>query len=169
MLVKKVRGFTLIELLVVISIIAILAAIGLVVYSSTQKNARVSKRIQDLKALKLAAEQYKVDIGTYPSTSTKWYTWNNSGTCSTNPTGGVTTTTSTAPALAPKYIASLPNDPSDGCYAIISDGNDYKIISYGASEMKTVDYQKQPSYADSNTSRTNAWAVFDDPTATSGW
>jgi len=166
---KNRKGFTLIELLVVISIIAILAAIGLVVYSSTQKNARVSKRIQDLKALKLAAEQYKVDNGTYPSTSLKWYTWNSSGSCPSNPPGGVTAITTTAPGLAPKYIASLPNDPSDGCYAIISDGNDYKIISYAATEMKAADYQKQPSYADSNGSRPNAWAVFDDPTATSGW
>jgi type IV pilus assembly protein PilA len=176
------QGFTLIELLVVISIIAILAAVGLVIYGSVQKNGRVSKRIQDLKALKLAAEQYKVDQSTYATTVSggfaKWYVFPLQGgaTCAAPAAGTGTAAVETAvvPALAPNYIASLPLDPSDGCYAYISDAQNYKIIEYGASEMKSADYQKQPSYYD--TTRITGspavysdWTTFNDPTTTSAW
>ena len=41
------KGFTLIEIMVSIAIIAVLAAVGLVVYSTAQKAGRVSKRVQD--------------------------------------------------------------------------------------------------------------------------
>jgi len=45
------RGFTLIELMVVITIIAVLATIGAVVYSSTQKAAQDGKRKLDVEAI----------------------------------------------------------------------------------------------------------------------
>ncbi len=51
-------GFTLVELMVVISIIAILATIGLTVYTQAQKSARDAKRQQDLQEIQKALEQY---------------------------------------------------------------------------------------------------------------
>lgn len=45
------RGFTLIELMVAISIVAILAAVGAITYSSTQVIARDAKRKGDLKSI----------------------------------------------------------------------------------------------------------------------
>lgn len=54
------KGFTLIELLVVISIIAILAVIGVAVYSGQQKNARDARRRADIEAISGAMEASKV-------------------------------------------------------------------------------------------------------------
>ena len=45
---KTISGFTLVELMIVISIIALLATIGIVSYSGVQKRARDSKRIDDI-------------------------------------------------------------------------------------------------------------------------
>jgi len=65
---KKAVGFTLIELLVVITIISVLTAIGVVSYSSMQKKSRDARRIQDMKVLQDAFEQYYADKGDrYPT------------------------------------------------------------------------------------------------------
>ncbi len=61
------KGFTLIELLITISIIAILAAIGLVVYSYAIKQGRDSKRQSDLRSIQSTLEQYNSDQFFYPS------------------------------------------------------------------------------------------------------
>jgi type IV pilus assembly protein PilA len=52
------QGFTLVELLVVVSIIAILAVIGIVIYSGVQKGARDAKRKGDVDALSNALEAH---------------------------------------------------------------------------------------------------------------
>lgn len=52
----KLRGFTLIELLVVISIIAILATIGIAVFSGAQAQARDARRRADLASIAKAVE-----------------------------------------------------------------------------------------------------------------
>ncbi len=54
------RGFTLVELLVAITILAVLAAVGVVVFSGVQAQARDSRRSQDLKALANALEGKRV-------------------------------------------------------------------------------------------------------------
>lgn len=64
------RGFTLVELLVVISIVAILATVGVVVFSNLQKNGRDAKRQSDLRIIQSALEQYHADQGYYPDTVT---------------------------------------------------------------------------------------------------
>lgn len=53
------RGFTLVELMVAISIVAILAVVGLVVYGNVQATARNSQREQSLQAIATALESNK--------------------------------------------------------------------------------------------------------------
>jgi len=62
-----VRGFTLVELLVVMSIVAILATLGMTIYSTVLKNSRDSKRQADLAThIQPALEQYFADQLYYP-------------------------------------------------------------------------------------------------------
>lgn len=52
----KKSGFTLVELLVVVSIISILAVVGLVIFFGTQSRARDATRKSDLKTISEALE-----------------------------------------------------------------------------------------------------------------
>lgn len=69
----KSNGFTLIELLVVITIIAILATLGLAIFSSLQRNARDSRRRSDINAIAKAMEANYGVISGYQSLQASWF------------------------------------------------------------------------------------------------
>lgn len=139
---RNSRGFTLIELLVTIAIIAVLATVGLVIYSSAQKKARVSKRAQDLKALETAIELYYSSTNGYPTFSS----WD----CIGNSLAG----------LVPKYLPTMPTDPLDNgdpngpnCYQYNSGGSifEYKVrtnLSLFPNEMSSTAFTQQPTLID---------------------
>ena len=60
-------GFTLVELLIVISLISILAAMGLVQYRNSVISAREATLRTDLFRMRDAIDQYYADKGKYPS------------------------------------------------------------------------------------------------------
>ena len=69
MIMKKIqKGFTLIEMLVVISLIGILAALALVSFGASQKQARDTTRKSDLRQYQTALEMYgNLTNGLFPS------------------------------------------------------------------------------------------------------
>jgi prepilin-type N-terminal cleavage/methylation domain-containing protein len=108
---KNRRGFTLIEIMIAISILAILATIGMTTYSQAQLRGRDAKRKQDLRAISTALELYYQRNKRFPC-STTWQ--------SSSYTGGAwlrDETVSAVPAcdgskpIEPQYINSLPVDP----------------------------------------------------------
>lgn len=59
------KGFTLIELMVAISIVAILATVGIIQYSAAQSIARDSKIKQDVEEIKKAVYIYRASAGNF--------------------------------------------------------------------------------------------------------
>lgn len=131
------NGFTLIELMVAITIVAILATIGIITYSTSQKTARVNKRAEDLKALASAIELLRATTGSYTAQST----W----AC-------------IPAAFAPTYIQSIPNDPSDPpginthCYQYRGTASEFKVRTnpqlFTDGEMVSADFIRKPNMVD---------------------
>ena len=92
------KGFTLVELLVSITIIGILASIGLSTFTSAQMKSRDAKRKVHLKQLADSFEAYYNDHGQYPDDTDIF--WGNSFVDPDNP-GTV-------------YMDKLPADPTQG-------------------------------------------------------
>jgi general secretion pathway protein G len=65
---RAARGFTLIELLVVVTLIVILASIGMVQYSQSVQRTREAVLKEDLFRLRDAIDQYYADKNKYPAT-----------------------------------------------------------------------------------------------------
>lgn len=63
---KNDLGFTLIELLVVIAIISILASVTFAGLNVAKVRARDTRRVSDMRTLKIALESYSIDHGMFP-------------------------------------------------------------------------------------------------------
>lgn len=67
MLYKKTTGFTLIELLISISLIGVLATIGINGFQAISRGGRDALRKTELEKIRSAAEVYKSETNAYPA------------------------------------------------------------------------------------------------------
>lgn len=65
--INVVEGFTLIEILVVITIITLLATVGISSYTTLTRQSFDSRRKADLEEVRAALEMYKSNNGVYPT------------------------------------------------------------------------------------------------------
>jgi general secretion pathway protein G len=64
---SKFRGFTLIEVLIVITLVTILASVGLATYTNSVRRSREAVLREDLFRMRDAIDQYYADKNKYPS------------------------------------------------------------------------------------------------------
>lgn len=132
------KGFTLTELLITITIIAVLATIGLLTYGTILKGARDAKRQADLRTIQSALEQYFSDQFYYPL----------KGTSSTCPNGQLTILTGVVcafknPGGGKTYINIVPRDPNS------TPTNQYR-------------YEPLPSGCDNSTTKCTSYCLYAD-------
>lgn len=116
------KGFTLLELLITITILSILATVGLGQYRSSQMKARDAQRKADLGNIARALEMYYNDHESYPLAD--------GGRISVEGVGlDWGTEFSTDDAI---YMKALPKDPQDPehYYCYESDGSYYALYAY---------------------------------------
>lgn len=117
-------GFTIVELLIVIVVIAILASISIVSYNGIQQRARDSQRKSDISTITKAIELYYIDNGKFPPSSGSTVISNSWST-----TADASWSTLKA-LLVPKYISSLPSDPTNTQGAAVFTGTSNYSYAY---------------------------------------
>ena|SRR6187200_2292641 len=64
---RRMRGFTLIEMLIVMTLIVVLASVGLIAYQTSVRRGREAVLKEDLYRMRDAIDQYYADKGKYPT------------------------------------------------------------------------------------------------------
>jgi general secretion pathway protein G len=113
----KEKGFSFIEILVVVTIIGIIATIGLVTYTEFLKQSRDAKRKGDIEQIRAAIEIYKSNNNSYPTIDIT----NQTDICDDMP----------ACASGVYYLRKVPDDPKNDTYEYVysSDGSDYTLCA----------------------------------------
>jgi len=114
-------GFTMIELLVAATILAVLAAVGMVSYASANRRARDGKRKGDLEQMRSALELYRSDSTVSGGT---YYT------SSASPWDAVVTTLNTNDYLSSPTLTDPKNQaPYTYVYTTSDGGKTYEICA----------------------------------------
>ncbi|HEY8535775.1 MAG TPA: prepilin-type N-terminal cleavage/methylation domain-containing protein [Vicinamibacterales bacterium] len=95
---RSPRGFTIIELMVVISLIVVLATIGLMSYRTSVQRGREAVLRENLFRMRDAIDQYYVDKGKYPADLTELVTAGYLRAIPVDPITGSADTWQTVPA-----------------------------------------------------------------------
>lgn len=106
---KHSQGFTLIELMIVVVIIAILATVGAVIFTSVQKSSRDARRRADIESIAKALEVAKstTNSETYPQLATTMFS---TGLIPTDPGARSYCISPTGVATAPSAVPAAWTD-----------------------------------------------------------
>ena len=141
------HGFTLLEILLVVGIIAILAGIVIVAINPARQlaQARNTERRSDIKQIKSAMEQFYIDKGYYPASTTLSATTTLLEVCDTgassSPTGITCTGKLNLSELVPVYITAIPKDPQ----ATTTNSAGYKVAKDASNKLITTAPQAELS------------------------
>lgn len=102
---RSSKGFTLVELMIVVSIIALLAVVGVVVFSNIQRSSRDSRRRADIESIAKALEADKAskNADTYSQISIDMFS---NGLVPVDPGSRSYCISPTSPSLTPGGIPS---------------------------------------------------------------
>ena len=140
------HGFTLLEILLVVGIIAILAGIVIVAINPARQlaQARNTERRSDIKQIKSAMEQFYIDKGYYPASTTLSATTTLLEVCDTgassSPTGITCTGKLNLSELVPVYITAIPKDPQatttySAGYKVVKDATNKLVMTAPQAEL----------------------------------
>lgn len=122
--VLRQTGFTLVELLIVITIISLLATVGVVTYSGLRKDAKDAKRKADIEAISTVLESnYTPGLNPYPAVSGSLFT---EGFIPTPPAG----TYDSLGTPETSYIFVSVSGDSNNWVSTLSGGNRYKVCAH---------------------------------------
>ncbi len=144
---KSTTGFTLLEILLVVGIIAVLAGIVIVAINPGRQLAqtRNAERKSDIKQIKSAMEQFYIDKGYYPASTTLSATTTLLEVCDTgatsSPSGITCTNMIDLSELVPVYITAIPKDPQ----ATTTNSAGYKVAKDVTNKLITTAPQAELS------------------------
>jgi prepilin-type N-terminal cleavage/methylation domain-containing protein len=145
---NKHSGFTLLEILLVVGIISLLAGIVIVAINPGRQLAQVrnTQRQANLTEINKAIQQYYIDKGFYPASTTLTTTLTEicaTGASSSPAAGFTCTSLINLSELVPTYMVSMPADPAGASSTLSliptayanSNGTGYKVAKNSANKI----------------------------------
>ncbi len=121
---RRTSAFTLIELVVVMLILAILAAMIVPRIISRTEDAKVAKAVSDLATIRGMLDNFRIDVGRYPSTEEGLESLRSAPADADGWRGPYSQKALTADPWNNEYVYEWPGNDGDDSYVLLSYGAD---------------------------------------------